>query len=162
MPVRAYHLCEVCTFTEQFDIVLLLVKTYDTRWSCQLIEPYLKTDGLIAGVQNGMTTHAIAEIVGPQRTNGCVIEIASMMFDPGMVTRHTPRHRSWFAIGGIDRTTSGRENEIGTLLKRSGDVEYVDNILATKWMKLVSNATALAPTAFRFVNPRSSCIARRA
>jgi 2-dehydropantoate 2-reductase len=147
LPVRAHHLCDLCTFKEQFDIVLLVVKTYDTRWSCQLIKPYLKADGLIAGVQNGMTTDTIADVVGPERTIGCVIEIASMMFDPGVVTRHTSRARSWFAVGGIDAATSGREAEIEALLKHSGSVETVNNIRATKWMKLVSNATALVSTA---------------
>src|SRR6202166_4130403 len=59
IAVRAYHLCEVATFTEQFDVVLVLMKAYDTRWACQLIEPHLKVDGLIVGVQNGMTTDTV-------------------------------------------------------------------------------------------------------
>ena len=145
-PVRAFNLCDVCTFTERFDTVLLLMKAYDTRWSCQLIEPYLKPDGLLAGVQNGMTTDTIAEVVGPKRTIGCVIEISSMMFDPGVVQRHSPPSRSWFAVGGIDPATAGREAEIGNLLKCSGAVDIVANIRATKWMKLVSNATTLVST----------------
>src|SRR5688572_13950197 len=28
VPVRAFNLCDVCTFGERFDIVLLLVKAY--------------------------------------------------------------------------------------------------------------------------------------
>lgn len=147
LPVRAYHLCDVCTFVERFDVVLLLMKAYDTRWACQLIEPYLKPDGLIAGVQNGMTTDLIAKVVGPERTIGCVIEISSMMFDPGIVMRHSPPPRSWFAVGSIDPATAGREAEIGALLSHSGTVEFVDDIRATKWMKLVSTATTLVSTA---------------
>lgn len=147
VPVRAYNLCDVCTFTAPFDIVLLLMKAYDTRWACQLIEPYLASDGLLAGVQNGMTTDAIAEVVGAHRTMGCVIEISSTMFDPGVVQRDSPPSRSWFAVGGIDPATKGREREIGDLLKHSGAVAYVDDIRASKWMKLVSNATTLVTTA---------------
>jgi 2-dehydropantoate 2-reductase len=146
-PVRAYNLCDVCTFTEPFDIVLLLMKAYDSKWATQLIEPYLKPDGLVAGVQNGMTTDTIAAVVGPERTIGCVIEISSMMFDPGIVQRHSPPARSWFAVGSIDPATRGREGEIAELLGHSGSVEIVDNIRATKWMKLVSNATTLVSTA---------------
>ena len=145
--VRAYNLCDVCTFTDKFDIVLLLMKAYDSRWACQLIEPYLKPDGLVAGVQNGMTTDVIAEVVGPQRTMGCVIEVSSTMFDPGVVQRDSPPSRSWFAVGAIDPRAKGREAEIGDLLKCSGTVEYVDDIRASKWMKLVSNATTLVTTA---------------
>jgi 2-dehydropantoate 2-reductase len=147
VPVRAYNLCDVCTFTEPFDIVLLVTKAYDTRWSCQLIEPYLKADGLVAGVQNGMTVDTIAEVVGPHRTIGCVIEISSMMFDPGIVQRHSPPPRSWFAVGSIDPLGAGREPEIAELLKHVGSVEIVEDIRATKWMKLVSNATTLVTTA---------------
>ena len=145
--VRAYNLCDVCTFTEPFDVVLLLMKAYDTRWACQLIEPYLKADGLIAGVQNGMTTNTIADVVGPQRTMGCVIEISSTMFDPGVVQRDSPPSRSWFAVGGIDERVAGREAEVGDLLKHAGTVEYVSDIRASKWMKLVSNCTTLVTTA---------------
>ena len=147
LPVRAYNLCDVCTFTERFDIVLLVTKAYDTRWSCQLIEPHLKADGLVAGVQNGMTVDAIADVVGPARTMGCVIEVSSMMFDPGVVQRHSPPPRSWFAVGSITPATAGRENEIADLLRRVGAVEIVDDIRAAKWMKLVSNATTLVTTA---------------
>jgi 2-dehydropantoate 2-reductase len=147
LPVRAFHLCDVATFTEPFDIVLLLVKAYDTRWACQLIEPYLARDGLLAGVQNGMTADIVAEVVGPARTMGCVIEISSMMFDPGIVQRHSGPARSWFAVGGIDPATAGRENEVADLLRCSGAVEIVDDIRAAKWMKLVSNATTLVTTA---------------
>ena len=146
-PVRAYNLCDVCTFRHQFDIVLLLMKAYDTRWACQLIEPYLKADGLLAGVQNGMTTDVVADVVGAHRTIGCVIEISSTMFDPGVVMRDSPPPRSWFAVGGIDPSTKGRETEVGDLLKHSGAVAYADDIRASKWMKLVSNATTLVTTA---------------
>ena len=89
VPVRTMHLCEVATLRERFDVVLLLVKAYDTRWAAHLIAPYLADDGLMAGVQNGMTTAAVAEVVGAQRTIGAVIEITSAMTTPGVVERHS-------------------------------------------------------------------------
>jgi 2-dehydropantoate 2-reductase len=146
-PVRAYNLCDVCTFDEAFDVVLLLMKAYDTPWACQLIEPYLQPDGLLAGVQNGMTVDAIADVVGPERTIGCVIEISSQMFVPGVVQRQSPHDRSWFAVGGIDQATAGREVEIQQLLAHSGTAVIASNIRSAKWMKLISNCTTLATTA---------------
>ena len=119
-PVRPTICATSARFTEPFDIVLLLMKAYDTRWATQLIEPYLAPDGLVAGVQNGMTTDTIAEVVGPERTMGCVIEISSMMFEPGIVHRHSPPPRSWFAVGSIAPATKGRETEIAELLRHSG------------------------------------------
>ena len=147
VPVRAYDLCDVATFTETFDVVLVLMKAYDTRWACQLIEPYVKPDGLVVGVQNGMTHDTVADVVGAHRAIGSVIEISSMMFEPGVVERHSPPSRSWFAVGSNDPATAGREGEIAELLSLSGAVDVVDDIRATKWMKLVSNCSTLVPTA---------------
>lgn len=145
--VRVFHLCEVATFREKFDVVLMLVKAYDSRWAAHLIEPYLKPDGLLVGVQNGMTAETIAEVVGPHRTLGCVIEISSMMWDPGVVERNSPPDRSWFAVGSFHESTQGREDEVAPLLRHSGTVEVTDEILAAKWMKLVSNSGTLVTTA---------------
>lgn len=146
-PVRAYHLCEVATFDEPFDVVLLVMKAYDTPWACQLIKPYLKDDGLLAGVQNGMTIDAIADVVGPERTIGCVIEISSQMFEPGNIKRQSPPDRSWFAVGSIHEATAGREGEVQALLAHAGTCVISSDIRSAKWMKLISNATTLATTA---------------
>jgi 2-dehydropantoate 2-reductase len=145
--VPTLHLCEVATLRETFDVVLLLVKAYDTRWAAHLIAPHLSDGGLMAGIQNGMTTGVVADVVGPERTIGAVIEITSSMTVPGRVDRHSGPDRSWFAVGGVHPSTRGREEEIASLLRHSGNVEIVDDIEAAKWMKLVSNATTLATTA---------------
>jgi len=145
--VRTIHLCEVATLRERFDVVFLLVKAYDTRWAAHLIAPYIAEDGLMAGVQNGMTTEVVADVVGPERTIGAVIEITSSMTVPGRVDRHSGPDRSWFAVGSIHPSTRGRADEIASLLRHSGTVEVVDEVEATKWMKLVSNATTLGTTA---------------
>jgi 2-dehydropantoate 2-reductase len=144
---RVMHLCEVATLRERFDIVLMLMKAYDSRWAAELIRPHLAADGILAGVQNGMTTDAIAGVVGTERTMGTVIEISSTMYDPGRVIRHVGPERSWFAVGSIDPATNGRREDVAALLRHSGTVAVVDDIRATKWMKLISNATVLVPTA---------------
>lgn len=147
VPVRVHHLCEVATLREPFDVVLTLVKAYDSRWAAELIKPLLRQDGLLVGVQNGMTVDDITDVVGEQRTLGCVIEISSMMFEPGIVERHSGKDRSWFAIGATSPSVEGREEEVASLLRHAGTVEVVDDIRSTKWMKLVSNSTTLVTTA---------------
>lgn len=145
--VRAYHLCEVATLRERFDLVFVLMKAYDTLWACHLIEPLLKEDGLVVGLQNGMTVDAMAAAVGPERTVGAVIEVASNMFDPGVVVRQTPPAESWFTVGGIHPATRGREAEVVEVLQHAGTVEISDDIRSSKWMKLVANAAELVPSA---------------
>ena len=145
--VRTMHLCEVATLKEKFDVVLMVMKAYDSKWAAQLIEPYLKEDGLLVGVQNGMAADEIASVVGLHRTMGCVLEITSAMFEPAVIERHSGHNRSWFAVGALDASTKGREEEIASLLRHSGSVDIVSDIRSTKWTKIISNATTLVPTA---------------
>lgn len=146
-PVRALHLCDVATLRQKFDLVLVVVKAYDTRWACELIKPYLKADGLAVGLQNGMTVDVMADVFGPDRTLGAVIEIAAAMWEPGLVERHTPPAGTWFAVGSLGEATRGREEEVAAVLRHAGKAEVVDDIRSAKWMKLVVNAAELVPSA---------------
>jgi len=144
---RTMHLCEVATLRTGFDVVLMLMKAYDSRWAAQLIAPHLAEDGLLAGLQNGMTTQTIAEVVGAERTMGTVIEVSSTMEEPGRVIRHTGVGQSWFAVGAPAGGPGDRVDEIAALLRHSGTVEVVDDIAAAKWMKLISNSCLLVTSA---------------
>ena len=145
---RVIHLCEVAELKHRFDIVLVLMKAYDTRWAVELIAPHLADDGLVAGVQNGMTARAVEEVVGAQRTVATIIECSSTMNEPGVIHRHTPVSKSWFATGVLTGGPSReREEHIAALLRHSGAVDHFDDIESAKWMKLVSNATLLVTSA---------------
>ncbi|TWB46250.1 2-dehydropantoate 2-reductase [Rhizobium sp. ERR 922] len=145
--VPALHLCQVAEIKEPFDVVFLVVKAYDTKWACQLIEPCLAPDGLIVGLQNGMTHEDIAAVVGRERTIGAVIEIASNMFIPGITNRQNDHDESWFALGALDPKTQERVEDVANLLRNSGTVEVMEDIRSAKWMKLVVNAAELIPSA---------------
>ena len=146
VPVSALHLCDVATLRAPFDVVLIGVKAYDTRWACQLIEPVVAPDGLVVGLQNGMTMDVVASVVGPERTLGAVIEVAANMFEPGVTVRQTPRSGTWFAVGAYDEATRGREAEVAEILRHTGDVEIRDDVRSAKWMKLVANAAEFLPS----------------
>jgi 2-dehydropantoate 2-reductase len=144
---RAYHLSDMCTLNEKYDVVFLMAKAYDTRRLCEFIKPHLQDDGLLVGIQNAMTVDDIIDVVGPSRTLGCVVELSSEIFTPGIVQRNTPPERTWFGIGSMDETTAGREAEIEEILVNVGKVSISPDILSAKWMKLVVNTMCLGPFA---------------
>ena len=39
IPVRVYHLCELASLNIEFDIVFLMVKSYDSRWMANSSSP---------------------------------------------------------------------------------------------------------------------------
>ena len=152
VKVKAYHLCDICTLDEKFDVVLLTSKAYDSRWLTEFIKPYLADDGLLVAVQNCMTAEMIAEIVGPQRTVGCVVELASQLFDPGIVTRSTPREGTWFGVGAFDPAHEARLDEFAEVIRHAGKVDMSDEVLSAKWMKLIVNAMTMALKAMAGAN----------
>jgi 2-dehydropantoate 2-reductase len=145
-PVSAFHLCDVATMREPFDIVFLGVKAYDTRWACELIKPLVAADGLVVGLQNGMTMDDVASVMGAARTMGAVIEVAAGMYEAGVVIRQTGPDGTWFGIGAYDDATRGREQEVVDVLRHAGDAEIKDDIRSAKWMKLVVNAAEFLPS----------------
>jgi 2-dehydropantoate 2-reductase len=145
--VPALHLCQIAEVKGHFDLVFLVVKAYDTKWACEMIKPVLAPDGLIVGLQNGMTHEDIATILGRERTIGAVIEIASNMWVPGVTNRQNDHEESWFALGALDPKTQPRVEDVAKILRHSGRVEVMDDIRSAKWMKLVVNAAELIPSA---------------
>lgn len=141
--VEAHHLCDVCTLNETFDVVLLTSKAYDSRWLTEFIKPYLSDHGVLVAAQNGMTAEMIGDIVGRDRTVGCVVELASQMFEPGEVTRSTVREKTWFGIGAFDPVQRPHLATVAEVLGHAGTVEVTDDVLSAKWMKLIVNAMTM-------------------
>ena len=148
VQVEAYHLCDLASMNTKYDIVFLFTKAYDTRWACELIKPYLCEDGLLIGIQNAITVNDIVEIVGAERTLGCVVELSSEIFTPGLVQRNTPPEKTWFALGNIKPgKTLERIEEVAKILRNIGEVSISENIMSAKWMKLIINTMCLGPVA---------------
>lgn len=145
VPVQALHLCDLASSNRDFDIVFLAAKSNDTRWLTELIKPYLKEDGVLVGMQNGLNDDAIASIVGPGRAVGCVVELQAELFTPGQIQRNTTHAGTWFAVGELDGALSPRIREIAALVGNVGRCDVTDNIYGAKWTKLIANIMTQAP-----------------
>ena len=145
--VPAFHLCEVAEMREPFDIVLLSTKTYDTRWSVQLIEPLLHAESVVVGLQNGMTIDVVADVVGPRRSIGAVLGIAANVFEPGRVVRQVPPEGTWFTVGTLDGARTPQLEAVAAALRHAGTTEVSDDIRSSKWMKLIANIPEMLPSA---------------
>ncbi len=143
-PVTAVHLCQLAETREPFDVIVLGVKAYDTRWACHLLLPYLADDGTVVAVQNGVTLDTVAEVFGSDRSVGAVIEVAANLFEPGRIVQEAPM---WLALGGESDAAQGRARNVAQLLAPAASTVVVDDIRSAKWMKLVANACELVPSA---------------
>lgn len=146
-PVRVHHLCEVAELRAPFDLVFTSVKTYDTRWVCELMKPVLRDDSVVVGLQNGLTIDAVSEILGSHRSIGAVLGIAANMFEPGVVVRQVPPEGTWFTVGTMDGARTERLEQTAAVLAFAGVTEVSDDIRASKWMKLIANIPEMLPSA---------------
>jgi len=144
---QALHLCQLAETIKKFDIVLMALKSYDTKWGCEMIKPYLAEDGVLIGIQNGMTAETIASYVGVERTLGCVVELSSEMTEPGIVQRNTSKKKTWFGLGTLDNINNRHFEDVKKLLNCAGRVSISKDILSAKWMKLLVNSMSLGPFA---------------
>lgn len=139
VPVKAFHLNEVSNFREQFDVVFLSVKSFDTEWSAYLIKPFLKPTGFIVSAQNALNDEVVASVVGFNRTVGCVVYIAAGMYEPGHVTRTDPLTGISFAVGELSGLVTNRVKQVVEALQLVGGSETTTNIWGARWSKLVLN-----------------------
>ena len=145
IKVKALHLCELASANLMFDIVFLAVKGNDHRWMTELIKPYLKSDGVLVGTQNGFNADSIASILGRERTIGCSMELSGEIFTPGLVQRNTSRQDTWFGVGELDGFNTRRVQEIQSILKIVGKCDVTGNIYGAKWSKLIGNTMTMGP-----------------
>jgi len=144
-PVRAYHFSEVCSLNQQWDIVLLTAKSYDSCWMTEFIKPYLKPDGVLVSLQNSLNDEWIAPIIGFTRDIGCVVELSAEVFSPGTVQRNTIRKGTWFGLGELHGRITPRLREIQEILSCVGRTSLTTNIWGAKWTKLIANSMLQAP-----------------
>jgi len=145
-PVEAYHICEVCSLNQVYDIVLLTAKSYDTRWMVEFIKPYMNPEsGYLVSLQNSLNDEWIAPIIGPTRDVGCVVELSGEIFEPGIVKRNTTHKGTWFGPGELHGRVTPRVEEVAEILSHVGKVGITTNIWGAKWTKLIANSMLQAP-----------------
>jgi 2-dehydropantoate 2-reductase len=139
VPVNALHLCEVSGLRDQFDLVFLAVKSYDTLWSTHFMAPHLKPMGLMLSAQNGMNDEVVAGVVGFDRTAGCVVQLGAATYEPGCVVRTEPTTVHTFAVGELSGQVTPRVRRVAEVLRAAGPSEVTSNIGGARWSKMVVN-----------------------
>ncbi|MDR0883933.1 MAG: ketopantoate reductase family protein [Oscillospiraceae bacterium] len=141
-----------------YDVVLIATKAQSMPFVAQSLLPRLREDSLVLGLQNGITTELMAEVVGAQRTVSCMIGIGATAQGIGRVELTSGGH---FIIGQADvqNAALGTGGSLGSPTKPiagtaiADKLEYLrsfidamqptkisENILGELYSKLVFNA----------------------
>ncbi len=139
VPVKAM-LPEEMTGT--YDIIFLMTKQLNNREAVTFLKDYLAEDGVIVTLQNGIPEDSVAEVVGWNRTVGCVVEWGATMTAPGesMLTSD-PDSLSFHMGETAEGVPEERMRQVRELLGKMCAVETEKNLPGARWSKLLINAT---------------------
>ncbi len=130
---------------DEFDMIFITVKSYDTATAVGLIEPLVGDDTLVCSYQNGLgNAEAIAKAVGWHRTVGARVIFGVMMPEPGHVK--VTVIASPTALGVYEASApSERVRKIAEAMDAAGiPTVYTDKIATLLWQKVAYNS-ALNP-----------------
>jgi len=139
----ALHIGEITSTGNQYDVVFLSVKSYDTRWMSTLIEPHIAPGGTIVSAQNSINEDIIASVVGWSRTMGCVVTIGATTRGPGHVERTSSlASKRSFTLGDPSNADSPRIHMLTDILSDIGETGTTKNLLGERWAKIATNSMA--------------------
>lgn len=138
VPVTAYTPDEM---SGKYDIILLMTKQLYNAEVVMTLKDFLADDGVIVTLQNGLPEPGIAEIVGTNRTVGCVVEWGATLSAPGECTLTSDPASLSFHMGRMDGITDEKFNEVKALLELMCPVHEEENLIGARWSKLLINAT---------------------
>jgi 2-dehydropantoate 2-reductase len=130
------HLPAATTLDGAPDIILLTVKSQDVRVACRVIAK-LHSDATVVTMQNGVRSdREAADILGPNRIVGCVLNISATYLEPGVVEQNT---REFFQVGAPFAESAARVDAVLALLTPALRTELVPDIARARWTKLMAN-----------------------
>jgi 2-dehydropantoate 2-reductase len=137
VPVNAFLPEEV---SSKYDIIFLLTKQLDNKETVRKIVPFLKIDGVVCILQNGLPEISVAEVIGEDKTFGCSIAWGATLIGNGICELTSETDSLSFGLGTFKSNTNKTKlNEIKEILELMGPVEIESNLIGARWSKLLVN-----------------------
>jgi 2-dehydropantoate 2-reductase len=138
VPVTAYTPEEM---SGKYDVILLMTKQLLNKEVVTTLKDYLADDGVIVTLQNGLPEPGIAEIIGSNRTVGCVVEWGATLSAPGECTLTSDPESLSFHMGKMEGISDEQFKKVKDLLELMCPVHEEENLIGARWSKLLINAT---------------------
>ncbi|WP_339783864.1 ketopantoate reductase family protein [Paenibacillus sp. FSL R7-0313] len=126
----------------QYDLVLLLTKQLYNDSILQELLPFLKEDSMVCSLQNGIPEEKVASIVGEKRVIAGSVEFGATFIRPGvssLTIEYTQFKQYAFQIGELNGEITERIQRVKSVLDLVGGTHISDNLVGTKWSKLLIN-----------------------
>ena len=126
---------------EPYDVLFLLTKQQENASTVSFLRPFLKEDGVICTLQNGLPEPGIAAVVGEERVLGAVVEWGATLTAPGVAQLTSAPGSLSFSLGSLTGGNREKIAQVKALLETMCPVKVEDNFLGVRWAKLLINAS---------------------
>lgn len=123
--------------TEQYDVCIIATKYFALASVAEQMLPHVKPDGLFVSMQNGICTGILADIVGKDRTVGCMIGFGATMLPNGDVNVTSGGE---LKIGRLNGEIDEKIKALGDVYKDMLPTKVVSDIDAQLYSKLIVNS----------------------
>lgn len=125
----------------RYDVILLMTKQLQNATVVTQLKDHLADYGVIVTLQNGLPEPGIAEIVGANRTMGCVVEWGATLSEPGVCILTSEPDSLSFHMGKMEGISQAQFDMVKELLEKMCPVYAEENLMGARWSKLLINAT---------------------
>lgn len=125
-----------------YDLVLLLTKQVFNHDVVTNLKNYLHNDSIVLSLQNGVPEEDLVSILGEKHVVGGSVEFGATFIKPGVseLTTATDAFKgNAFQIGELNGSITDRIQMIKEILDLVGGTHVTDNLIGTKWAKLLVN-----------------------
>ena len=121
------------------DLLIISVKSYDTKQAISAIKPLIKEDSVVLTLQNGIgNIEIITEAIGSERVIAGVTNLGATFIKPGFI-RHAGKGET--AIGRIDGKMTVKMRSIRQIFNKAGlEAKISRDIKGLIWSKLIVNS----------------------
>ena len=135
IPIQA--VAEVSQLSGPKDIVFLATKATDVLAAAKELLPFLTDTSIVVSMQNGICEYAIADIVGKDRTIGCIINWGATVHGPGEIEMTSTAN---FIIGNMNEEPDERLEPLQKILGAVAPTRISRNMIGDLYAKLVINS----------------------
>jgi len=125
---------------DKYDLIFLATKQLENTKVVKELVPFLKKDGIICTIQNGLPELSVAEVIGEERTFGCAVAWGATMLEPGVCELTSPPSSITFNLGTFSKNQDEKLKMISDVLSLMGAVEIENNFIGARWAKLLINS----------------------
>lgn len=123
----------------EYDIIFLMTKQRENVKICEFLLKYLKSDGAICTMQNGLPEPSVASVVGDERTLGCAVSWGATFIGEGCALLTSSPEKLTFSLGSHNSKNPNLA-KAAELLSCMGKVTIENNFIGARWAKLAINS----------------------